>query len=133
MKKVLLILAFLVMSGCVTLSYRRGASGEAMSADEKACREATETHAAYLECLDARGTWVLETTGAASEQTPAAEPASIDSSSPPTKASPAPAPAPAPAPTPAPAAESAENDSTGFGTLSPDERDAEAQPLIGSY
>ncbi len=123
MKKVLLILACLVMSSCVTLSYRRGASGEAMSADEKACREATETHAAYLECLDARGTWVLETTGAESEQTPAAEPASIDSSSPPTKAS------------PPPAAESTENetDSTGFGTLSPDERDAEAQPLIGSY
>ena len=123
MKKVLLILACLVMSGCVTLSYQRGASGEAMSADEKSCREATGTHAAYLECLDARGTWVLETTGAASEQTPAAEPASIDSSSPPTKAS-----------TP-PAAESAGNgsDSTGFGTLAPDERDAAAQPLIGSY
>ncbi|MFP6662924.1 MAG: hypothetical protein VCC00_01815 [Deltaproteobacteria bacterium] len=30
-----------------------------------ACREATGTHAAYLECLEARGTWVLETDEAA--------------------------------------------------------------------
>ena len=132
MKRILFVLACVAMSGCVTVSYRRGASGEAMSADEKACREATENHAAYLKCLEARGTWTLDTSGAgstaASAETPS-ESAATDAA--PTQATESAA--TDAAPTQATESPEEDDDPSGFGTLPPDERDGAAQPLIGSF
>lgn len=119
MRKFVLILLCVAMSGCLTFSWRRGASGEAMSADEKSCRETTETDAAYEDCLRSRGIWLLDAGTPERASSPAA----------PADQSEASEPAPAKAESVAPSPD--DDTSDGFGTLPPDERDGAAQPLIG--
>jgi hypothetical protein len=56
------------LAGCVTVSFKRGASPDAMAADERACRDATTGEAAYVDCMRERG-WFMA--GAAAAARPA--------------------------------------------------------------
>lgn len=53
-----------VLAGCgASISFKRGAAPDAMSADERACRDASSGDAGYLQCMRSRGWTVIETGG----------------------------------------------------------------------
>lgn len=65
-----LMLAFATLTGCAEVSFKRGASGEAMAADERACRAASADEAAYRECMRKRGNFVVVDDSAAEKKEP---------------------------------------------------------------
>jgi hypothetical protein len=79
--KVSVAVAVAALAGCANISFKRGASGDAMAADERACRNETSDEAGYVECMRKRGAYVAgrsATSPAATvqaTQTPTAVPA----------------------------------------------------------
>lgn len=57
-------------SGCASVSFKRGASADALGADERACRAETKSEAAFAECMRKRGVYVRG--GSAAESAPTA-------------------------------------------------------------
>ena len=49
-----------LLAGCATVTFKRGASPDAMAADERACRNAGTDEAAFVECMRNRGWFVHE-------------------------------------------------------------------------
>ena len=70
-----LLLGIALLAGCATVTFKRGASSGAMTADEQACRAATTDDAAYVECLRDRG-WLVSgiAIGGADGDVPVTEP-----------------------------------------------------------
>ncbi len=62
-REIVLSCALLMIAGCASVSFKRGASPEAMSADEEACRQAGGDEAAYVECMQKRGFYVMDPKG----------------------------------------------------------------------
>lgn len=83
---VLACIALVGVTGCATVSFKRGAGPGNAKADEDACRATTTSPEAYGDCLRERG-WMVSTPGTATEEPAALAPA---------------APAPPPAALPAP-------------------------------
>ncbi len=57
----------MLLAGCANVTFKPGASGEAMGADERACRASSTTDADYAQCMRSRGSYVV---GGGSESTP---------------------------------------------------------------
>ena len=62
-------LALSTAGACVVVSFKQGASSEAMAADERACREATVSTPDFVTCMRQRG-WSIS---APSEEPPASD------------------------------------------------------------
>jgi len=107
-RHVSLALLLALLAGCATVSFKPGASPQAMEADERACREASRGEASFTECMRNRG-WYMRGTGAAEAAPPLtpAAPAQLDAtpSAPPARSFTAAAAMPIPTPS-APAAPS---------------------------
>lgn len=56
-----------VTGGCASVSFKRGASADALGADERACRAETKNEAAFADCMRKRGVYVRG--GSAAEST----------------------------------------------------------------
>ena len=54
----ILFTVLVACGGCATVTFKPGASPEAMAADERACRSANTDEADYVECMKARGAFV---------------------------------------------------------------------------
>src|SRR5262245_30148191 len=68
---VLLVLWLALFAGCATVTFKRGASPGAMTADERACRASNSDDADYVTCMRNRGWFVIANT----EAEPGAPPA----------------------------------------------------------
>ncbi len=55
LRVVLLLLGLLIVIGCAGVSFKRGASGDSMAADERDCRSSTDNEEQYIKCMRDRG------------------------------------------------------------------------------
>jgi hypothetical protein len=59
--RILFVLWIGLLAGCASVTFKRGASPEAMASDERACRNSTADDAAFVECMRSRG-WFMSGT-----------------------------------------------------------------------
>jgi len=124
------LLGLSVLAGCATVTFKRGASPEAIAADERACRAANPQEAAYVECMRRHDSYVSGGTQAP-EATPANTPTEapvLDEATGAASDKPAALPSPThspdaaaavPAPATAPAAEATTGKTSGTDPLAP--------------
>src|SRR5438128_202126 len=65
-----LILWIAGLGGCTAVTFKPGASAEAMSADARVCRSTGINDAGYIDCMRSRG-WLVGVPERASPETPA--------------------------------------------------------------
>jgi hypothetical protein len=61
------VLWLAALAGCASVTFKRGASADAMADDERACRAATTSDADYAECMRSRGSYVAGRSAASKE------------------------------------------------------------------
>lgn len=76
-RRALFVLSLALLAGCASVTFKRGASPDAMAADEQVCRKAGADDAAYVECMRNRG-WFVTGRGAAPDSTAPATPAAAE-------------------------------------------------------